>query len=324
LRSPPEGGRRARSSLVGGRRARLGPACAAWIAWLGPGAALAGIGNQAPDAGVYGGTLGAGAATAAERSTFGQNPASLCPRQYGAHLHFHRPYGIGDLEVAEAGAFRDGGRWGFSADWRQTGIADLYREQGWGVTQTLRLGGRGRGFPGRLDLGMSQVAWRTEWPAAPAAVDWTWGWGVAWRPLPRLKAGAFALGAPLDPRTDGRTDRIRQFGFEADSRDPEAGGGGGPPGPLQILRLDCRKTDGSPWRTLASLSLSPHPACELTGGVAVPPFQASLGLRLRWGGWECHQALRYHRYLGRTWLSGLSFSRPWGNADPREDRGTRP
>ena len=263
-------------------------------------------GNQALVSGVYGGTLGAGGATGAEGSAFGQNPAVLRPGRMGVQLHFHRPYGLEALDVAEAGGFRDGTRWGVSAGWRQTGVDGLYAEDGFQVTQTLRLGRPGGGFPGVLDLGAAWNAWRQEWPGGNARTDWDHGLGLSWGMLPRLKAGAFVLGLPLDPGGKGGSDRILQWGLEADSRDRETGADAGP---CQILRLDFRKTGETPWRTLAALSLSPWQGMEFTGGFAGPPFQASLGMRLSWSGWELDQALRYHRYLGRTWLSGLAYSR---------------
>jgi hypothetical protein len=83
----------------------------------------------------------------------------------------------------------------------------------------------------------------------------------------------------------------------------EGPGGGG----AQALRLDFRQTGGLPWRTLASLSIRPHAACEFTVGLATPPFQASAGCALSWRGFRVRQALRYHRYLGRTWLSGADW-----------------
>ncbi|MEO7424882.1 MAG: hypothetical protein ABI036_06830, partial [Fibrobacteria bacterium] len=92
--------------------------------------------------------------------------------------------------------------------------------------------------------------------------------------------------------------------------------GTGRSGTGQILRLDFRKTGPTAWRTLASLSFSPHPGMEFTGGFAGPPFQAALGLRFSWAGWECREALRYHRYLGRTWLSGIGFSHAIGLSRP--------
>lgn len=283
-------------------------------------------GNQALVSGAYAATLGAGGATAAERCALGQNPAALRPGRLGAHLDFNRPYGMDEIQVAEAGGFLDASHWGVSADWRQTGVAGLYAEHGFQVTQTLRLGSPGRPgeggahFPGVLDLGAAWNGWRAEWPGGNAEMSWTHGLGLAWRPFPRLKAGAFALGLPLDQywETEGEaaatgrsfTDRILQWGLEADSRDPEAETGRS--GPCQILRLDFRKTGETPWRTLVSLSLSHRSGLEITGGFAAPPFQASLGVRAAWAGWEVRQALRYHRYLGRTWLSGLSFSRATG------------
>jgi hypothetical protein len=275
-------------------------------------------GNLALVSGSYGATLGAGGATAAERCAFGQNPAALRPGSAGVHFDFNRPYGLDDVAMAEAGGFLDAAQWGMAAGWRQTGVDGLYDEQGFQLTQTLRLGGGRKGFPGTLDLGASWEAWRARWPDGSADLAWSHGLGLGWRMLPRLKAGAFVLGLPLGGGRGGGNpgpERILQWGMEADSRDPDTDG---PETvrrrPIQAVRLDFRKTGDSPWRTLASLSLSPVPAVEITGGFAVPPFQASLGARVSWSAWSWHQAYRYHRFLGRTWLSGLAYSRALGPA----------
>ncbi|MDB5104572.1 MAG: hypothetical protein JWP91_2261 [Fibrobacteres bacterium] len=277
-------------------------------------------GNQALVTGAYGGTLGAGGATAADRSGFGSNPAALRPWRAGAQAHFHRPYGLDDLQVSEADVYADAGRFGAAFAWRDTGLEGWYGEQGLQASQTLRLGRTGNAFPGVLDLGAAWDRWKTVWPGGGEEVAWSHGFGAAWRMLPRLKAGAFISGIPLDPGGSGGADRIVQWGLEADSRNPEAGadgsgtvapsGGADGTAVAQILRLDFRKTGETPWRVLASLSVRPHPTLEITGGLANPPFQASLGMRFAWKGAEWHQALRYHRYLGRTWLSGLAFSTP--------------
>jgi hypothetical protein len=272
-------------------------------------------GNQALVAGAYGATLGAGGASAAERCAFGQNPAALRPGRAGVHFDFNRPYGLDDVTMAEAGGFLDAAHWGMAAGWRQTGVDGLYGEQGFQLTQTLRLGGGRKGFPGALDLGASWEAWRERWPDGRADPAWSHGLGLGWRMFPRLKAGAFVLGLPLGSDGAG-PERILQWGMEADSRDPESAGGPEAAGrrPIQAVRLDFRKTGDTPWRTLASLSLSPIPAVEITGGFAAPPFQASLGARVSWSAWSWHQAYRYHRFLGRTWLSGLAYSRAIGPA----------
>jgi hypothetical protein len=217
------------------------------------------------------------------------------------------------VAVAEAGGFLDAAHWGISAGWRQTGVDGLYAEHGLQLTQTLRLGGR-NGFPGTFDLGASWEAWRERWPDGSADLAWSHGLGVGWRMFPRLKAGAFLLGLPLGGGNAG-SERVLQWGMEADSREPETGG------PetarrrsIQSVRLDFRKSGDTPWRTLASLTLSPVPAVEIMGGFAAPPFQASLGARVSWSAWSWHQAYRYHRFLGRTWLSGLAYSRALGQA----------
>lgn len=276
-------------------------------------------GNLAPTAGQLGGSLGAGAAVAAERSAFGRNPAALRPGQAGCHLGFHRPFGLEDLAVAEAGAFADGTRWGTAFAWRQTGAEALYRERALDVTQTFRLaGGNGR-FPGVLDAGGSWTAWGIEMPGRKAGYDWSQGFGVAWRMLPRFKAGAFALGLPLADGGPSHFDRILQWGLEASSG-AVSGTTGNRAGPweegraAQVLRLDFRKTGDTPWRSLASLSWCPHEAFRITGGIANPPFQAALGIKVSWMGADWDQAVRYHRYLGRTWMSGMGFSRSWRGA----------
>lgn len=298
-----------------GRKARAACRVAAMSCLLLAGAAQGG--NQALVTGAYGGSLGAGAATAAERSAFGQNPAALRPGRFGAHAHFHRPYGLEELQVAEAGVFADGARFGAAFDWRETGVEGLYGEQALQAGQAFRWGRAGGGFPGVLDLGLSWDRLQAAWPGGRSTTTWSHGFGAAWRMLPRFKAGAFMAGLPLDTDGGGRMDRILHWGLEAVSRDPDppsgsragySGSQANHPGPFQALRLDFRKTGDTPWRVLASLSLSPHPAVELTGGLANPPFQASLGIRFAWQGLEWHQAIRHHRYLGRTWLSGIAYS----------------
>lgn len=264
----------------------------------------ASAGNQALVTGLYAGSLGAGGATAAERSGFGQNPAALRPGRIGAHADFHRPYGMDGLQVADAGISADAAWFGAAFDWRETGVEGLYGEQGLQAAQTLRCG-RASAFPGILDLGASWILWRSFWPGGGREIAWSHGFGAVWSPIPRFKAGAFAAGLPLEPDAPERTDRILQWGVAAYSRDPDG------EGLLQALRLDFRETADTPWRILASMSLRPHPAVEFTAGLANPPFQGSLGIRLAWKGAEWSQALRYHRYLGRTWLSGFAYSRPW-------------
>ncbi len=249
--------------------------------------------NQALASGIYGASLGAGGSVAAERSAFGQNPAALRPRSLGLRLDFHRPYGIADVRVAEAGFHADLAHWGAAWDWRATEITDLYAEQGFQCAPAARFG--------PLDLGFAASAWRTEWPGSPSRWEFAQAWGFAWRPAARLKLGGFAAGLPW-PGDRSRRDRILQAGMEAAGGDPETA--------AQILRLDFRRTGETPWRVLASLSLRPHPVIEATAGLAVPPFQASLGCRIAWGGAQLSQSLRYHRYLGRTWLSGIAYNRP--------------
>ena len=270
-------------------------------------------GNQALVSGAYAATLGAGGATAAERSAFGQNPAALRPGRMGMHLDYHRPYGMDALALAEAGAYLDGIHGGVSAEWRQTRVEDLYCEDGFRLGTAFRLGRPGRSvhFPGALDLGAAWEVWRSRWPDGRASLAWSHGIGAAWRPVRRVKAGAFMLGLPGPGRGD-ESDPVLQWGLEADSRDPGEAG----PGFRQVLRLDFRKSGSSPWRSLVSLSLIPLAGAELIGGFSGPPFQASLGARISWAGWDWRQALRYHRYLGRTWLSGLAYSRAIGGSRP--------
>lgn len=273
--------------------------------WL---AAMAQAGNLAPTAGEYGASLGAGAATAAERSAFGQNPAALRPGVFGLRLDCHRPYGVEDLSVAEAGLSLDGERAGLACDWRVTSIAGLYSEHGFRLAPSVRILARD-GFPGTLDLGYGFSAWRSELPGAAPIWDPSQEAGVAWRPWPRLKAGAFAAGLPLRLASTF-PGRIMQFGLEADSRAPGSTGNAEALG--QVLRLDFRKSGDGGWKALASLSASPHPGVEACVGVAARPFQIAAGLGLAWQGIRIRQAIRYHRYLGRTWLSGLDYERAAG------------
>jgi hypothetical protein len=98
-----------------------------------------------------------------------------------------------------------------------------------------------------------------------------------------------------------------QFGLEADSHAPDAAGTSQVLG--QILRLDFRKNGDGPWRALASISAHPLPAVEASLGLAAHPFQAAAGVGLAWRGIRVREAARYHRYLGRTLLTGLDFAR---------------
>lgn len=242
--------------------------------------------------GAYGATLGAGAATGAERTGTGGNPAAFAPGGFGIRGDAHRPYGLADLRVAEAGAFADGARAGAALDWACAGIEGLWRGQSIRMAPAIRAFGLGR-FPGALDLGAAWTWTRTEWPGLPPEWDGAPSAGLVWEPWPRLRAGAFRQGIP-------GTDGAWQFGFSAGGRHQE-------------LRLDFRRAGPTPWRTLASLSLRPVPAFGLTAGLATPPFQASLGVDLAWRGLALRQAARYHRDLGRTWLSGAGWSRRAGD-----------
>jgi hypothetical protein len=210
-----------------------------------------------------------------------------------------------ELEVAEAGAWFDRGRAGAACDWRVTTITDVYSEQGFRLAAAGRLVGR-EGFPGALDLGYGITAWRAV--LAGDAPEWELGQeaGIAWRPWPRFKAGAFAAGLTRRPDRNA-PGRILQIGLEADSRAPDAAGRS--EAPAQILRLDFRKQGKRPWRTLASISAHPVPAVEASLGLGAHPFQAAAGVSLAWRGIRVRAAARYHRYLGRTLLTGLDFAR---------------
>jgi hypothetical protein len=211
---------------------------------------------------------------------------------------------MADLAVAEAGIARDGRRAGLDVDWRVTMITELYTEHGFRLAPSLRVLGR-PSFPGTLDLGYGLTAWRAAWEGAAPAWDVAQEAGAVWNPWPRLKAGAFAAGLPLRPGVPA-PGRVVQVGIEADSRPPDAAGGPEPFG--QVLRLDFRRSGDGPWRALASLTARPCPGAEFSLGLADRPFQVAAGLGVAWRGFRVRQAARYHRYLGRTWLSGLAFS----------------
>jgi hypothetical protein len=228
------------------------------------------------------------------------------PGEAGLQFQFHRPFGLEDLSVAEAGGYWDFRRLGSSLAWRQTAVADIYREQGWEYRQSYRLGGDGA-WPGTLDLGGALTGWLLAFPGKTAA-GFSQGFGAVWRPVAPLKLGAFADGIPLGGG-DFVSAPVYQLGIEALARSGRRAAAAPDAFPAQAVRLDFRKTGGLPWRALASLSLSPHRALQISAGLASPPFQLSLGLKLRWGGCEIVQAYRYHRYLGGTFLSGLGFSR---------------
>lgn len=283
-----------------------------WPAWLamalgvgGASVSAAWAGNQALTAGLYGATLGAGGATAAERSAFGQNPAAVEPMRAGGMLHFHRPFGLEEIQVAEAAGFWDFRRAGFALGWRQTGVDGLYQEDGWSFNPSLRIGS-GEGLPGELTLGAALILWQSAMPGFRSQA-WGRGLGWTWRPHPQVKLGGFALDAPLRAPGAPGPDAVWQGGLELSSRAPSR--------PTtsyaarQTFRLDARKTGHTPWRTLASLTVSPHASVDLSGGLSTAPFQVSLGLALQFAGFRLHPAFRYHRYLGRTLLSTVGFSR---------------
>jgi len=269
--------------------------------------------NNALVSGGYGGTLGAGAATAAEPIAFGQNPAALRPPASGRYragfqLDFHRPYGLEELQVADAEGFCDFSRAGLGISWRETGVEDLYRERVLALNPRLRIGPFPFRFPGRLDLGASWNFRTTEIPGDPVRWNASQGYGMVWRMLPRLRLGAFALGLPW-PGSRPALDPIWQWGFAADSREED---GKGRSWPRQTLYLDFRKTGDTPWRALGALALTLHPCLQVSAGLSTPPFQISFGLKAGWSGWDWSQALRYHRYLGRTALSGLAYAGDFG------------
>lgn len=260
---------------------------------------------QGPVAGSYAAASGAGAAVAAERVAWGHTPAALGPRGFGALLHFHRPFGMEALSVAEAGVAYDGGRpvnRGVSLAWRQVRVDGLYLENGWEAQAARRWGGAGKGFPGTLDVGAA-AAWHSVRLAGNDPVGtFRHGYGAVWRPAGRLAVGGFARELPggaafAQGWRSGweESGAVWQWGVEA------SGGGG------QSLRFDLRKTGTSPWRTLASLGWSPHPSLEAVAGLASAPFQVSLGARAAWAGLSAHQALRRHRYLGSTGLASITW-----------------
>ena len=287
---------------------------AGWLALslIGPGAFAS---NQTLTTGIYGGTLGAGGATAAERMAYGQNPAALQPSRTGLtrvgfHLDFHRPFGLEDVEVSEAGVFGDFAQAGLGLAWRETGVDDLYREQGLSLNPVLRVGSSSANFPGHLDFGGTWTWWFTEVAGVSTSLDCTQGLGLVWRMLPRLKVGGFATGLEMPGSRSSPPEKIYQWGIEAASRDPDVGRSDHT---SQILRLDFRKAGTHAWRSLAALTLSPHPALKISAGFASPPFQVSFGLNLAWEGLQWYQSLRYHRYLGRTFLSGCAYAHDIGN-----------
>lgn len=276
----------------------------AWAAFLILVALPCWAGNHVLASGSYGGSLGAGAATAAERIAWGQTPAAIRPGEAALLLHLHRPFGLEDLRVVDAGAAWDARRLGFGAAWRQTAVEDLYSEQGVEAQAALRLGRPG-GFPGTLDLGAAVTLWRREIAGMAEEVEATQGYGLVWRMLPNLAAGVFARALPLARSPwDARADmaRVLQAGVEA-----RAGGEGGRP--EQALRFDFRRSGAADWRALAALSIRPHRAAEAVCGIATAPFEFSLGLRLAWSEWALHQAFRHHRDLGATWLTSLGWTR---------------
>ena len=268
--------------------------------------------NPASTTGLYGATLGAGAATAAQRMAFGQNPAALLPSETGGlasgfHLDYHRPYGMEDLSVSEAGVYCDFKQGGFQLSWKETSLLEVYHEQGFSFNPSFRFGNRHNSFPGFLDIGTVLTFWRFDFPEQQNFFTGTHGYGLVWQPLPRFKTGGFILGLPVPGLPGPNLEQIWQYGFEATSRGFERGSQNGF---WQTLRLDFRKSNSTSWRTLAAWSFNPNSACQLTAAFASTPFQASFGIDCGFVGWRWYQAIRYHRFLGRTILSGLSFVSP--------------
>lgn len=256
-------------------------------------------------AGIQGATLGAGAAVAAERRAGGQNPAAFSPNRLGLLLHAHRPFGMDGLIIAEAGASRDGERWGFGATWRQIGAEEIFLGQTLEAQAARRLAILPGPLPGSIVLGSVLSATRRGTAGRETAWDYRHGHGATWRPVPALGIGVFARGlGVLSGRGaaggDGEASLIRQVGVEA--RAPRGAGDA-----TQSLRFDLKKTGNGDWRALASLSISPHPAFEAAAGLSSAPFRFSLGLRASVGRLAAWQAFRHHGTLGPTWLSSLGF-----------------
>lgn len=270
-------------------------------------ASMAAGSNQGLSSGGYGASLGAGGAMAAERCGWGQSPAALRPGQRGILLGTHRPFGLEEVRVMEAGGFWDLQRAGFGGTWRQTGVEDLFLEQGFEGQASWRFGGGRSGFPGRLDVGGALTWWRQATAGRPGIGRGEQGYGLVWKPFPRLGAGAFVRGLSFrkSDYLDGESrNRIMQCGLQAESRPATQGG----EGPAQVLRFDLRRTGDTDWRALASLSVRPHQSFEITSGLASAPFQFSLGIRLDFSGIAFHQAFRQHRDLGATWLGSIAFA----------------
>ena len=264
--------------------------------------------NQGLSSGAFGASLGAGAATAAERCGWGQSPAALRPGGKGFLVHTHRPFALEEVRVMEAGGYLDLRRAGFGAAWRQTGVDGLFLEQGFEAQASWRLGAGRSGFPGQLDMGGAWTWWRQAVAGRPATGRGEQGYGLVWRLLPQLHAGGFVRGMSFrkSAYVKGESqDRILQCGLEAESGVASSQGG---TGTTQVLRFDLRRTGDTDWRALASLSVRPHPSFEVTSGLSSAPFQFSLGIRLSFSGLEFHQAFRQHRDLGPTWLSSLAYS----------------
>lgn len=307
---PPRERRLARPHRLPVRRAPRG---AAWALALAATAAPAAGQGAGPVSGVLAATLGAGAATGAERAAWDGTAAAFEPGTAGILLHAHRPFGMGELAVLEAGAWRDGRRLGLAAAWTQVEVEELYLGQGWELRAACRLGREERGPAGKWVAGAA-LAWERRTAAGrPAEEAWRQGYGLTWRPSSRIALGLMAREIPLGRGLAGDWEdqgMSWQWGMEAGSgpaapgraRKAQGSGMG------QTLRFDLRKTGAAPWRTLAAWSLRPHPSVEATAGLSSAPFQFSLGLRAAWAGWSFHHALRHHRHLGASRLSTLAWS----------------
>lgn len=280
--------------------------------------------NMAVTTGEYASSMGAGAATAMEYVAFGQNPAAFSAKNFnsttsqkteknfGLRLDFNRPFGLEEMSVSDLGAYCDLNHIGLGWGYRQTAVEDVYRETGYQINPRFNFGANKPSLLGSIQLGMQITYWRQEMVAEKTIWKINQGFGGVWRPLPQLALGGFVQGLPLwngntKPMEAGNfTDElIWQWGLTVKNTSEKQ-----PPKNIfdQELHIDFRKMGELPLRVSGAYSLGLNPWVKWSLGVCTPTFQIATGVKIGWGGLALNQALRYHRYLGRTSLSGLAYS----------------
>lgn len=290
--------------------------------------------------GNYAASMGAGAATGNEPVAIGQNPAafqSLMRNQssayleesadkekgysglYGLQFNYHHPFGIDVMSESNFGTYCDFNHIGMAMYYRETSVADLYRERGIALNPRFHFPYSGFTFPflnsrisGAIDLGWQINYWSTEVMEESSKWKINNGFGAVWHLLPQFSLGGFVQGVPIffeDSERDFSQTIIYQWGVTASHPLKIWSNVDGQKINLnQIVQLDFRRTADLPQSILGSYSLGINRFLQFTVGLSTPPFQTSFGVKMGFGGFNCNQSLRYHRYLGNTVFSGLGYS----------------